>query len=469
MHNLKNTELDKLLAKLVDDSITDEELTSLEQILDGDVSAQRRYFHYLDLHMDLQERVTRSKIHSRARFGLSKWKVAGIAAMFCLWIGFSYFAVNEGSGSGPAAFARITGMDGLIEWSEEEGSIINDLSVGDPLSEGIIEGLTSNSWVEIELDDGSEAVISGISKLKFSQDQGSKVLRLSQGYLSVNATPQPEDKPMLVFSPGARAEVLGTQFNVVASPESTRYTVNEGLVRVKRINDGSVQEVSANHYVVAGLDSEDEFKSVFLEDYSEEWKSEFPRDVRRGHLYQSDKITAINPVINPAVKLLTRFSSSAQRVLAPYRLRTKPCLWFEKGRKPELHFSVNIGVSATGPLPVRINEDAKFKVRGRIDRNMFGVDNSNSFIVGFTSNHAHGGFAGKYVTKEKVNLSSKDKNDQFEIEIPIREFLKVEKGEFKDSLVRDSSAGLEILDLWFVTYQNIGLEIFDVQIIVNDE
>ena len=52
MHNLKNTELDKLLTKLVDDSITDEELTSLEQILDGDVSAQRRYFHYLDLHYD---------------------------------------------------------------------------------------------------------------------------------------------------------------------------------------------------------------------------------------------------------------------------------------------------------------------------------------------------------------------------------------------------------------------------------
>ena len=100
---------------------------------------------------------------------------------------------------------------------------------------------------------------------------------------------------------------------------------------------------------------------------------------------------------------------------------------------------------------------------------MFGVYNSNSFIVGFTSNHAHGGFAGKYVTKEKVNLSSKDKNDQFEIEIPVSEFLKVKKGELKDSLVRGSSAGLELLDIWFVTYQNIGLEIFDVEIILKDE
>ena len=465
MHSLKNADLDNLLAKLVDDSITAEELAGLEKMLNGDVSAQRRYFHYLDLHMDLQERATQSKIHSRARFGLSKWKVAGIAAMFCLWIGFSYFAVNSYAESGSSAFARITGMDGLIEWSAQDGSIINDLSIGDPLGEGIIEGLNSNSWVEIELNDGSEAVISGISKLKFSQDQGSKVLRLSQGYLSVNVTPQPEGKPMLVFSPGARAEVLGTQFNVVASPESTRYTVNEGLVRVKRINDGSVQEVSANHYVVAGLDSEEEFKSVLLQDYSEEWKSEFPRDVRRGHLYQSEKITGINP----AVKLLTKYSSSAQRVLAPYRLRTKPCIWFEKGRKPELHFSVNIGVSATSSLPVRINEEAKFKIRGRIDTNMFGVDDSNFFIVGFTANRAHGGFAGKYITKEKVDLNPKDNNDQFEIEIPISEFWKVEKGEIKDSLVRGSSAGLELLDLWFVTYQNIGLEIFDVEIILKDE
>ena len=448
MHSLKNTDLDNLLAKLVDDSITDEELAVLEKILDGDVLAQRRYFHYLDLHMDLQERVTHSKIGPRTRSSSFKWKVAGVAAMFCLWIGLSYFAVNGGSGSKSPAFARITGMEGLIEWSAEAGPIINDLSVGDPLNEGILEGLNSNSWVKIELNDGSEAVISGVSKLKFSQDEGSKVLRLSQGYLSVNATPQPEDKPMLVFSPGARAEVLGTQFNVVASPESTRYTVNEGLVRVKRIDDGSVQEVSANHYVVAKLKSEDEFKSVLLKDYSEEWKSEFPRDARRGHLYQP-KLT--------------------QGILSPQRLRTKPCLWFEKGRKPELHFSVNIGVSATGPLPVRIDKDAKFKVRGRIDTNMFGVDNSNSFLVGFTSNYANGGFSGKYITKEKVDLSSKENNDQFEIEIPVSEFMKVKKGKIKDSWVLGSSAGLELLDIWFVTYQNIGLEIFDVEIILKDE
>ena len=130
---------------------------------------------------------------------------------------------------------------------------------------------------------------------------------------------------------------------------------------------------------------------------------------------------------------------------------------------------MNIGVSATSSLPVRINENAKFKIRGRIDTNMFGVDDSNFFIVGFTSNRVHGGFAGKYITKEKVELSPKDNNDHFEIEIPVREFLKVEKGEFKDSLVRVSSAGLELLDLWFVTYQNIGLEIFDAEIILKDE
>ena len=60
MHSLKNADLDNLLAKLVDDSITAEELAGLEKMLNGDVSAQRRYFHFLDLHMDLQERASQS-------------------------------------------------------------------------------------------------------------------------------------------------------------------------------------------------------------------------------------------------------------------------------------------------------------------------------------------------------------------------------------------------------------------------
>ena len=47
-------QLDRLLARLVDKTITGEEFTALETLLNGDAGAQERYMHYLGLHADLQ-------------------------------------------------------------------------------------------------------------------------------------------------------------------------------------------------------------------------------------------------------------------------------------------------------------------------------------------------------------------------------------------------------------------------------
>lgn len=45
--------LDKLLARLVDQRITADEIAALESILMRDPVARRRYVHYLDLHQEL--------------------------------------------------------------------------------------------------------------------------------------------------------------------------------------------------------------------------------------------------------------------------------------------------------------------------------------------------------------------------------------------------------------------------------
>ena len=50
----RDSQLDGLLAKLVDETITQRELTDLEAMLDGNPEAQQRYLRYLGLHADLQ-------------------------------------------------------------------------------------------------------------------------------------------------------------------------------------------------------------------------------------------------------------------------------------------------------------------------------------------------------------------------------------------------------------------------------
>ena len=457
--------LHDLLSRLVDESIRSEEITALERLLEHNQEAQKVYLHYLALHHDLQN-------ENRVKPPLNKKKpvivnrLAWIAAMIILCgTVLVYFLNNFGSNekdSGNDFLAKVIAFDGLIEWKDSISGNDKKFIVGEKLSSGTLEGLSANSWAEIKFKDDTKVIISGVSELIVSDNDGAKMLNLLKGDLSVNAMPQPKDKPMKVISPGARAEVLGTQFNVVANSDSTKYIVNEGLVRVRRTHDGSVQEVPANHYVVAKLGQDEEFKSKLRIDSQKKWSSEFPRDARRGSLIQSNKITSLNP----AIKILSDFSPAAQRLLAPYSLRTKPCLWLEKGRKPELHFSVNIGVSATADSPIILDDGAVFKISGSIDRSMFGVDDSNYFLMGLTSNLANGGFAGKFVTKETVKFDPNQNENTFEVEIPIEDFWKVQKNKESDKLIQLSPTGLEVFDVWFLTYQNIGLEIFNVEIIV---
>ncbi|MBA4717455.1 MAG: FecR domain-containing protein [Verrucomicrobiales bacterium] len=461
----EHKDLSELLSRLVEETITSDEVQRLEQLLDGDSEAQKFYLNYMSLHCNLQEsnriNSVASKNHEFKFYGLSR-----VAAVLIIILTGLFFIVQndkkEQNKVATTALAEVVAFDGLIEWKDSASGKDQKLDIGKKLGPGTLEGLSAKSWVEIKYLDGSKLIISGVSELEMSDNDGAKILDLLRGDLSVDAKPQPKGKPMKVISPAARAEVLGTQFNVVAGTSSTRYFVNEGLVRVKRTHDGSVQEVPANHYVIAKQGQSDEFKSLPRDAHEEKWKAEFPRDARRGDLVNSTGISSINQ----AIKILSEYSPAAQRFLPPYSLRSKPCIWFEKGRKPELHFSVNIGVSATGERPVIINEEAVFRIKGSIDRTMFGVDDSNYFLMGLTSNYPSGGFAGKYLTKKNVDLSPENKKNKFEMEIPIKDFLKIEKGSQSDKLIRKSAAGLELFDVWFVTYQNVGLEIDNIEIII---
>ena len=463
MSNQERKKLYTLLSSLVDESITQDGINELESILDGNSEAQKIYLHFIGLHQDLQNNNKTASLKSNKTYSNSRW-IIGVAALFVVFFtGLFFVLTNNGIKENNYAFAEVIAFDGLVEWRDSVSGKEQKFDVGQKLGSGTIECLSANSWAEIKYFDGTSLIVSGFSELALSDNNGAKLIDLLRGDLSVDAKPQPKGKPMKVISPGARAEVIGTQFNVVAGADSTRYIVNEGLVKVRRTYDGSVQEVPANHFVVARQGQIEEFKSVPRINHEQEWKSELPRDMRWGELIKSTNITSINP----AIKALSEYSSTAQRILAPYNLRTKPCILREKGKSPELLFCAALGVSSSGDRPIVVDEDAKFLVKGLIDRSMFGVDDANSFFMGLTTHHPTGGFAGKFVTKRNISFNPEGRNNKFEIEIPVKDFWKIKKGYRTDKLIPKLSIGLELSDVWFVAYQNIGLEINSVEIIVN--
>jgi hypothetical protein len=67
---------------------------------------------------------------------------------------------------------------------------------------------------------------------------------MHHGTLAASVTPQPSDLPLIVATPTARVEVLGTKFSIEAASKRTSLNVTEGLVRLVRLADREAVEVA---------------------------------------------------------------------------------------------------------------------------------------------------------------------------------------------------------------------------------
>ena len=185
----------------------------------------------------------------RTRFARWPWAIAAAAVIVLTTSLYFVRPITE------RPIAKVTGLNGSLQWTGNGGRVFHDLRVGTELPGGTVEGMTPGSWFELEFNDGSTVTISGNSTLTFS-DHGQKKLHLKEGSVSGNVKPQPTGKPMLIYTRSAMLEVLGTQFEVEAGLAATMLNVSEGSVQVKRLSDGKTVDVPAKHRVVAAADRE---------------------------------------------------------------------------------------------------------------------------------------------------------------------------------------------------------------------
>jgi hypothetical protein len=367
---------------------------------------------------------------------LIRWPLA-VATVAVVMMMSSFFYFRTG---GRTAIMEITGLNGATQWTGDGGQIDLDLETGQTLRGGTLESLSTNSWVELRFLDGSTVTISGPSVLTIAEGK-QKELHLRRGSLSANIKPQQAGMPLLIHTPTAKLEVLGTQFNVDAKASTTLLTVNEGTVRVTRLADGRVKDVPADHQLTAAA-SLAEFDVSPRPGSVDRWKSNLPEDVNYGSWIP--KTTS---------------------------LRATPLLWRgceETNQKPILLYVAAVLVSRGGNPPVALTSGAKFRIRGR-------MESPQSLLIGLTTQHPKGGFAGKY----EVWLSGDDfrqDDDFFDVELPVEDFVP-QKPELQvddrwpgsHAPVAVSPIGLEVFDWWCLTINvDSGLTIRSVELIPAD-
>ena len=436
-------EIDVLLVKLVDEGLSVEEQTCLNEILRNEPEARKYYHEYLDLHGALEERLgvpdfsslnavidPETKPQTKSSpilFGGWGWAVAAalVVGLFIQFSGQQPEAIPE------LPIAQITKLSGPLLWTGDGGQVNRNLQAGSKLFGGTIEGMGPDAWLELEFKDGSQVVIAGNSILTIS-DLGQKELRLREGSFSANVMPQPKGKPMLVRTRSALFEVMGTRFSVDAGLSSSTLTVNEGRVRATRLSDGSTVEVTAKQRVVAALDCElipqDMPESVTL------WQSHLKNGKKRNH----------------GEWMPPNGEEPARLKTVPYTLPAKT------DREQRTIYTLSMPVSCGDHPPVILQPESKVRVRGRIA-------SSHRIWFGLTLIRENGDFAGRFQTI--LPAEEFKSGEPFEVVLNLTDYhLDPSLAQWAESLPKEPY-GLIVQNLWCHTlWDPSGLEVSEIEL-----
>ena len=277
-------QLDRLLARVVDESATDADLAVLEELLQED-DARRRYVRYLDLHADLQDRLLDdSKAFSppsqpasarsegagwKVTQGLTGWITAAIALIVLAGVVFQRNAQRgtdatsvpvadrgqeEASDLGVAVLTRASGLQGehTADWVR-----------GKTIPPGTLEW--DAGLLQLEFYCGATVVAEGPASLEILDD--SRVVCRS-GRLRAHVPPPA--RGFAVLAPAVELVDLGTEFGIsVEANGATEIHVFDGAVELYDPN--SNRDVTTRRELYAGdavtLDRSGEEKNIETRNY----------------------------------------------------------------------------------------------------------------------------------------------------------------------------------------------------------
>ncbi|MBC8872598.1 MAG: FecR domain-containing protein [Planctomycetes bacterium] len=225
--------------------------------------------------LSAEQTATRQE-HSSVRL-LTKTLLAVAAAVVILLCVNGVFWILKGE----SEIARLTKLDGYVQWTGTGGQVERLLEEGQALTGGTLEIMAPDAWATLTFTDGSSVTLLGQSTLTIAE-QAQKVLHLSQGHLAAQVKAQAPGKPLLIRTEAAELEVLGTHFNVTANAQQTKLVVNEGRVRLKQHADVQEVEVSASQQVVASIEAEQALAVTSTRTSINAWIANLARDVEHG-------------------------------------------------------------------------------------------------------------------------------------------------------------------------------------------
>lgn len=312
--------------------------------------------------------------------------IALLAASAWLWLG-----------SRDAPILTLVDSSGTVVWNHG-GEMRVNVSDGEKLAAGTLETLGETASAQLQFADGTIISLTGESELSFSEED-QKLLVLRKGSLSAQVKPQPRGNPMIVRTPSAEAEIVGTTFNLSARPDDTLLKVDEGLVRLKRLADGSSIDVPAQSSAVASLNSSLKLDPAATPEPLTRWGFDFtaavPPQIWRGIWHDTPE--------------------GGRMVASPYVA--------QKSREGAVvtHFGVSIRTGYLNP-PLALAVTEQSVIRYRVKQ-----DEPAPLQLMLLTNERKGGFGGNFECKIGRDELHPDADGWCELEIPLNRFKPVDR------------------------------------------
>lgn len=250
-------ELEALLNALADEMLSESDDARLADFLRGDAAARAHYRKWMALHSaltwDYAAAIPLAPETRNSNFKIRNSNFLAVAAALALLVAAGALLFHGGAGNS-RDIVEVEEVSGSLSWTGPDGNVRLGLARGARLAAGNFQSDDETSTAVLKFSDGTRLTLGGGVDVLVADD-GQKRVQLKSGTLGADVRPQPKTRPLLIRTPTASIEVLGTVFSVTAAPEGTTMSVQEGRVRFERLADGEKIDVAANHDVAATLDS----------------------------------------------------------------------------------------------------------------------------------------------------------------------------------------------------------------------
>ncbi len=264
---LPREELEALVHRYADGTLTPRETETLNRLLETDRDAARVFAEQSLLHALLRQKCRGQAEASPRR---ARWTWPAVAAAVLATAGLALLLLRPGA---PASIADPSGDVALVR----DGKTL-PVRESQPLLPGDRIRTGADGRVSIRFNGEATTLdVPADSRVELDPDQGrGKRIAVEAGRLRCSVAPQPADKPFTVRTPHAEATVLGTTFSLSVSGGQTRLKVGEGQVRFASRSGGREPLlVAARQAAAAGM------KGALPADEGP-WKEILAADFRRG-------------------------------------------------------------------------------------------------------------------------------------------------------------------------------------------